>query len=190
MSVLLLAVLLATIGTLIAVVTFSLRREFRRAGKIAARWGICAAAYTTILVLTAMAPRDSALKTGTPYCDDDMCMSVESITRTPEQAGTSYRFAIQLFTHANYGPRSAKGASVYMIDERGRHFLPLPDDSAIPFDIDVEPGESVNTSLAFRVPSDARTLAFAAAMDHLQYASFIIGNGDLLHKPRLELRLE
>ena len=190
MSILLLAGLLASVVTLITVVVLCLRGEFRRARQTAGRWAICAAAYATILVLTAMAPHDSTLKTGEPYCDDDMCMSVESVIRMPEQTGSSYRFAIQLFTHANYGPRSAKGASVYMIDERGRHFLPLPDDSATPFDIDVEPGQSVNTSLTFHIPSDARTLAFAAAMDHLQYASFIIGNGDLLHNPRLKLRLQ
>ena len=147
------------------------------------------AAYATILILAAMTPHNSTLKTGAPYCDDDMCMSVESVSRTPEQTGTSYRFEIRLFTKANHGPRSAKGASVYLVDDHGRRFLPAPDHSATPFDVDVEPGQSLNTSLTFHVPSDAHALAFAAGMDHLQYASFIIGNGDLLHNPRLKLRL-
>ena len=137
-----------------------------------------------------MPSRTSTLQTGEPYCDDDMCMSVESVTTTPEQAGTSYRFDIRLFTKANHGPRSTKGASLYLIDEHNRRFFPIPDNSATPFDTDIEPGQSVNTSLTFHVPSDARTLAFAAAMDHLQYASFIIGSGDLLHNPRLKLRLQ
>ena len=190
MSILLLAGLLASAVTLITVAVFCLRGEFRRASQTACRWGIGAAAYATILILTAMTSHDSTLKTGAPYCDDDMCMSVESVSRAPEQTGTSYRFGIRLFTKANHGPRSAKGASVYLVDERGRRFLPAPDDSATPFDVDVESGQSVNTSLTFHVPPDARTLAFAAAKDHLQYASFMIGNGDLLHNPRLKLRLQ
>jgi hypothetical protein len=190
MSVLLLAGLLASVVTLMTVVVFCLRGEFRRASQAASRWGMCAAAYTAILVVTAMTQHESALKTGVPYCDDDMCMSVESVSRMPEQAGSSYRFGIRLFTRANHGPRSAKGASVYLTDERNRRFLPVYDPSAAPFDVDVEPGKSVNTSLTFHVPSDAHTLALAAGMDRIQYASFIIGNGDLLHNPRLKLRLQ
>jgi hypothetical protein len=187
---LLLAGLLASGVTLTGLVVFCLRGEFRRARQAAFRWGACAAAYAAILVLTAMAPHESALKTGTPYCDDDLCMNVVSITRTPEQAGSSYRFTIRLFSRATQGPRSAKGASVYLTDERNRRFLPVHDNSATPFDVDVEPGKSVNTSLTFHVPSDAKGLAFAAGMDHLSYASFIIGNGDLLRNPRLKLRIQ
>ena len=81
MSVVLLAGLLASVVTVITVVVFCLRREFRRASKVAFRWGICAATYAAILVATAMIPHESALKTGAPYCDDDMCMSVESVSR-------------------------------------------------------------------------------------------------------------
>ncbi len=190
MSVLLLAAILASIATLITVAVSCFRGEFRRARQTAARWAICASAYATILILTAMTPHASPLKTGAPYCDDDMCMSVENVNRTPDQAGDTYRFAIRLFTRANHGPRSAKGASVYLVDERNRRFLPIPDRFAIPLDIAVQPGQSVNTSLTFHVPSDAHTLAFAAGMDHLQYASFIIGNGDLFHNPRLKLRIQ
>jgi hypothetical protein len=137
-----------------------------------------------------MTPRESALKIGAPYCDDDMCMSVESISRMPEQAGTSYSFGIRLFSRANHGPRSAKGSSVYLTDDRNRRFPPVYDSAATPFDVDVQPGKFVSTSLTFHIPSDAHTLAFAAGMDHIQYASFIIGNGDLLHHPRLKLRLQ
>ena len=194
MSILLLAGLLASVVTLITAVDFCLRGEFRRAGQTALRWGICATAYAAILVGTSfvgteMTPHDSVLKTGAPYCDDDMCMSVESVGRTSDQAGSSYRFEIRLFSRANHGLRSAKGVSVYLTDERDRRFFPVHDPAATPFDVDVEPGKSVNTSLTFHVPSDAGTLAFAVGVERLQYASFIIGNGDLLHHPRLKLRL-
>ncbi len=190
MSVLLLAGLFASFLTLMTVTVFCLRGELRRASHAALRWGICAAAYAAILVVTAMTPHESALKTGVPYCDDDMCMSVESVRRMPEKAGSSYRFEIRLLTRANHGPRSAKGTSVYVTDERSRRFRPVYDPSAIPFDVDVEPGKSVRTSLTFHVPSDAHTLAFAAGIDRIQYASFIIGNGDLLGNPRLKLSLQ
>ncbi|HEY1947382.1 MAG TPA: hypothetical protein VGG97_10275 [Bryobacteraceae bacterium] len=47
-----------------------------------------------------------------------------------------------------------------------------------------------SVTLTFHVPADARTLFFAGGLDGICYASFIIGNGDLLHKPRLKLRIQ
>lgn len=190
MSILLLAGLLASLVTLVTVTVLCLRAEFRRAGRIVLRWAACTAAYVAILLLTAMLPNASDLKTGVPYCDDDMCMSIQSVSATPIPAAVTYRFAIRLFTRANRGTRSAKGASVYLTDQRNRRFLPVYDPSAIPFDVAIAPGESVNTSLTFHVPADAHALVFAASVDRIHYASFIIGIGDLLRKPRLKLRMQ
>ncbi|HXE64507.1 MAG TPA: hypothetical protein VN519_13270 [Bryobacteraceae bacterium] len=191
MSILLLAGLLASTVTAIRVVFFSLRGEFRGARRTGLRWMACAAAYAVILGITAKAARhESVIQTETPYCDDDLCMTIESYTRSSEQAGSLYRFQVRLSSLANRGVRSTKGFSVYMTDERDRRFPMVPDHSTTPFDADIEPGKTAATSLTFRVPSDARNLAIAAAADHLQYASFVIGNGDLLHHPRLKLRLE
>jgi hypothetical protein len=167
------------------------RAEFRHAGRIIFQWVICAAAYAAVLLVTAaLPPASAALKIGAPYCDDDLCMSVESVSRIPEASAIAYHFAIRLFSRANTGPRSAKGASAYLTDQRNRRYLPVYDPSATPFDTAVRPGESVRTSLTFKAPADARALAIAVGMDHIQYASFIIGIGDLLRKPRLKLRIE
>jgi hypothetical protein len=190
MSILLLVGLLASAVTLVTVVALCLRAQFRRAGRIVFRWAACAAAYAAILLLTAMLPNASALKTGVPYCDDDLCMIVRSVSATPGPAGVTYRFAIRLFTRANQGTRSAKGATAYLTDQRNRRFPPVYDPSAIPFDVAIEPGQSVSTSLTFTVPADAHALVFGVGVDRIQYASFIIGNGDLLHHPRLKLRIQ
>jgi hypothetical protein len=190
MSILLLVGLLASVVTLVTVVVLCFRAQFRRAARVVFRWAACAAAYAATLLLTAMLPNTSALKTGVPYCDDDLCMTVQSVSGTPEPAGVVYRFAIRLFSRAYQRTRSAKGATAYLVDQRNRHFLPLYDPSAIPFDMAIEPGQSISTSLTFNVPADARALVFAVGMDRIQYASFIIGNGDLLRHPRLKLRIQ
>ena len=106
MSVLLLAGLLASVVTLTTVSVFCLRGEFRRAGQAIFRWGIGLAVYTAIIMVTALNPREAPLKIGAPYCDDDMCVSVESVTRMPQQDASSYRLGIRLFTRANHRPRS------------------------------------------------------------------------------------
>jgi hypothetical protein len=83
MSILLLAGLLASVITLVTVFVLCLRRQFRLAGRIVFRWVAGAVAYAAISLLTAMLPNASALKTGVPYCDDDMCMSVQSSAPHP-----------------------------------------------------------------------------------------------------------
>ena len=79
---------------------------------------------------------------------------------------------------------------MYLTVQNNRRFLPVHDPTAIPFDVDLEPGKPVSTSLTFHVPEDAGALYFAAGTDGIQYASFIIGNGDLLHNPRVRFRIQ
>ena len=187
----LLLLVLTSMVSLVAMAIFFMLGQHRRAGRIFIGWGIGVAAYAGILVAIAMRPNDLAFQTGVPFCDDDVCGSIESITRTPAASGdVSYRLGFRLFSKANLGLQSTKGAAIYLADEHNRRFLPIPDPSAIPFDVAIQPVQSVNSSLTFNVPSDARPLFFNVGVNSIQYASFVIGNGDLLHKPRIRFRLE
>ena len=189
MSTLLLIGLAASAMAWITVAGWCFVKEFRRAGRILLCWTVCATVYLVILVSVALLPGKS-LSLGDTYCDDDFCINIQSVSKTPASAGMSYKLAIRIFSRALTTPQSAKGASVYLRDERGRRFAPVQDPSAIPFDVMLQPGESVNTSLVFIVPADAQNLTFAGGFDGIHYASFIIGNGDLLRKPRVEFRVQ
>lgn len=187
----LLLLVLASIVTWIASAILAAIGQRRRARRVLLRWGIGVAAYAGILVVLALRPHDREFKTGVPFCDDDVCGSIESIAKTPAPSGeVAYRLDFQLFSTANRGPRSAKGAALYLSDRHNRRYFPVEDPSAIPFDVSIQPGQPVNTSLTFHVPSDARPVFFNVGVNHLQYASFVIGNGDLLHNPRIRLRIE
>jgi len=186
----LLLLVIASIFALVMTAILVVMGQRRRTGRVLVRWGIGAAAYAGILVVVPIRPHDAAFKTGAPFYDDDMCGSIESITKTPASSGkVTYRLRFRLFSEANRGPRSTKGAAIYLSDERNRRFFPLQDTSAIPFDVSIQPGRSAKTSLTFNVPSDTRSVFFNAGVNRLQYASFVIGNGDLLHKPRIRLRM-
>ena len=187
-----LLLVLASIVSLVMAAAFFVIGQHGRSGRILIRWVVGLAAYATILVTVAVAMRPSNLsfKIGVPFCDDDMCGSIENVDKTTSTSGeVVYRLGFRLFSKANHGPRSAKGATVYLTDEHNRRFLPVHDPSAIPFDVAIPPGHSVNTSLIFNVPSDAQTLYFAARMDRVSPASFMIGSGDLLRKPRISFRI-
>jgi hypothetical protein len=187
---LLLVLLLASVVTLVRVAALFSSGESVRATRIFRRWGIAVAAYVAIVIAAAALPSSSEVQATGPHCDDDWCMSVDNITRTPGASGeVAYRLGVRVFSLAHRGPRSAKGAWLYLSDERGRHFALVPDPSAIPFDMVLHPGESVATALTFNVPVDARQLYFTGGVEGISYASFIIGNGDLLHKPRIKFRI-
>jgi hypothetical protein len=189
-SLLLLFAWLGSLMVFMAAVCLFNDGKSRIARRILFGWGIGAAGYAAILFAVAALPHNSNFRMGVPYCDDDWCMSIEAITKTPMPAGSSYKLALKLSSLANRGPRSATDAWIYLTDERGRRFLPLRDPSAIPIDVAIAPHGSVNTWLTFNLPSDAHTLFFAGGVNGFRYASLIIGIGDVLHKPRLKLQIQ
>jgi hypothetical protein len=189
MGVLWLAVVVASAASfMIALALFS-DGDRRAAWRIVKAWGIGAGIYGIVLLIAALQPRTSMMKTGTQYCDDDLCMSVLGVKKDQGQGMTAYSMNVRLSSRANRGARSAKGALVYLTDERRREYFPvsaLP----VPFDTAVDPGQSKDTWLTFEVPSDAGKPNFEVRMDRMGYTSFIIGSRELLRKPMLTLALE
>jgi hypothetical protein len=186
LGILLLAVLLASAVILMLAFVLSFNGNERLAWRIVKAWGVGAAVYGAVLLVTAMQPRTSAMKTALPYCDDDLCMTVVNVSQTPVRDGIRERFNVRLSSRANHGTRSAKGAEVYLADDRNRKFR-LLDTSPVPFDVDVDPGQSVDTALTFDVPSAARKLYFEVRMERITYASFIVGNSHAPWQPLLKL---
>jgi hypothetical protein len=190
MGILLLLGLIALACTLVRIVIYFNDKQFSRARGIALHAALSVAAYVAIVIVAALPSPRSAPAIGT-HCDDDWCMSVDSISKTPTAPGRlNYRLAVHIFSRANHGPRSAKGAWLYLADERGRRFELAPDASAVPIDVVLEPHRSVATSLNFTVPADARGLRLIGGLGSISMASFIIGSGDLLRRPRMQLRID
>jgi hypothetical protein len=52
---------------------------------------------------------------------------------------------VRIFGGANRAKTGAKGASVYLLDERGRRFPLAKDASVIPFDATLDSGQSIKT---------------------------------------------
>jgi hypothetical protein len=47
------------------------------------------------------------------------------------------------------------------IDDRNRRFSPVSHSSLPPFEVELNPSQSVNTALIFNVPADAKNLVLA-----------------------------
>jgi hypothetical protein len=191
MSIVLFAATLLSIMALMATAGLYLNKQAPLATGIFRGWAIGVAVYITVLGFVAMVPKKtSALTRRTSYCEDDWCMSIDGISREPVSNGFVYRVAIRISSYANKGTRSAESAWIELVDESNRHFSPVNDPSLPGLDTEVDPGQSVNTALTFDVPSGAKKLALWGGLNGVHYSSFVIGNGDLLGKPRLKFAIQ
>jgi hypothetical protein len=149
------AVFFASLATLITAAIAALRGRRAQALMTLRKLGICAIAYLAIVVVVALFSPQRVLNVGDRWCFDDWCLSVENVTRTPAPPLVSYNVSLRIFSQARRVSQRAKGAWIYVIDQRGNRYAPQPDPSAAPLDVLLQPGESIATSRLFKLPADA-----------------------------------
>ena len=160
-------------------------REFRFAGKIVGWWSAGFPAYTALTIVVSLLLPQKVVNPGQSYCVDSWCIGIQSVTKTTVGQSVAYQTDVRIFSDAGRGNISAKGASLYLVDERGRRFPLIPDPSVTPFDVELNPGQSVNTSLTFLAATDAQHL-FLRGDGDLWITKFFIGDDSaLLHRPTL-----
>ena len=180
--------LLMVISALTLVVTLMALAggEFRLAGKILRVWGICALGYTALTILVSLLLPQKTVNPGQSYCVDSWCIGVQNVTRTAQGQNAVYKAGVRIFSDLNRGTTSARGASLYLVDERGRRFPLVADPSVTPFDVELNPHQSVDTSLTFVVAADAQHLFLQGDGPDLWIAKFFIGDDSaMLHRRTL-----
>jgi hypothetical protein len=130
----------------------------------------------------AVAPQ-RVLHVGDPWCFDDLCLSVEHVSRTAAPAQVAYDVSLLIFSRARRVSQRANGAWVYAIDGRGNRYAPEPDTSSVSLDVLLQPGESIRTSRVFKVPAGAGELGLVTGHGPSWISNFIIGDeASLFHK--------
>lgn len=172
--------------TLVVVLMCLPGREFRLAGKILGWWSACFAAYTALTIAVSLLLPQKIVNPGEAYCVDIWCIGVQGVTKIPLGQDVVYKTNVRIFSDADNVKISAKGASLYLVDERGRRFPMIPDPAVTPFDTELSPKQSVDTTLTFRVAADAQHLALRGEGPSLWITKFFIGDDSaLLHRPTL-----
>jgi hypothetical protein len=169
---------LASAGCLLTAVVLALRGRGTRALGILRIWAIGAAIYMTALVSVSFAQPRRVLHLGDLRCFDDWCITVENVLRS----GARYDVALRVSSRALRVSQRAPDAAVYLTDDRGRRYDPLPDASAVPLSVLLQPGESIPASRSFTVPEDARQVGLI--VNHgTGPGSLVIGDeASLFHK--------
>lgn len=161
-------------------------REFRFAAKILGWWIVSFAGYTVLTIVVSLLLPQKVVNPGQSYCVDSWCIGIQNVARTSLGQNVAYKVDVRIFSDLNRGTTSAKGASLYLVDEHGRRFPLIPDPSVPPFEVELNPHEAVNTSLAFLVPADAQRLFLKGDGPSLWIAKFFIGDDSAwLHRPTL-----
>jgi hypothetical protein len=130
----------------------------RRAVKTLLACAALVATYTLAVIAVSLWTPQKIVRVGDSYCVDVWCIGIDAVTPKPFGQETVYKVYVRIFSDANRVRTSAKGASLYLVDERRRRFPLVKDPSVIPFDVTLEPGQSVTTSLTFVAAADARQL--------------------------------
>ena len=182
--------LLGSGATLLAGLVLFAFRRFRQAMNVFRWWSACAVGYLVLTIAVSILTPRAIVNPGQSYCVDIWCISIQSVTKTQLAHDIAYKADVRIFSDANTVKTSAKGDSIYLLDEHNGRFPVIADPAATPFDVELNPGQSVNTSLTFLAPADARRL-FLKVDWHANrlvkfLVKFVIGNdSSLLHRPTL-----
>ncbi len=162
--------------------------QSRRAVKTLLASAALVATYTLAVIAVSLGTPQKIINAGDSYCVDIWCIGIDGVSPKPFGHEIVYKVDVRIFSDANRVKTGAKGASLYLMDERGRRFPLVQDLSAIPFDVALDPGQSVKTSLTFVAAADARQLFLtgnALGEPPFWVRLYFGGDDSLLHKRTL-----
>src|SRR5438128_2239491 len=160
-----------------------LERNFRSGAKTLAAVAGLIGVYLLVVMTTSLLSSQKIVAIGDTFCEDIWCIGVERVDVVSRGESVEYNVAVKIFSDTGTAVISAKGASLYLLDERGRRFPLVPNPAAVPFDTTLNPGQSIQTTLTFLAPRDVRQLLLGGVHGGS------LGGGELPLIPRLLVRL-
>ena len=196
--------LLFILSSLIVVVAFVracylvLRKQVSAAKHTVARLAIFIAIYTVTLVAVSLVTPQKKLRLGDVRCFDDWCISVVSASRQPSIGNVSangifYIVTVRVSSRSRGRRQREVDVLTYLTDRRGRRFevSPVGQDalqraglaspSVTSF---VDPGESIESRLAYDVPNGTTDLGFIKTSYGWFPVRLVIGDSSsFFHRP-------
>ena len=173
------------VGVLAVLSLWATRRRLA-AVRVARLIGIGVVVYGVALVIVSEISAPRQLRLGQDRCYDDWCMAV--VEAGPRSGEGDYAVTFRLSNRALRVAQREQGVVVYLLDQAGRRIDARAIDSEPPFDVLLQPNESLRTTRWFDVLDDAGPLGLAIA--HAGWAAgpglFIIGDdSSWLHQPTI-----
>ena len=143
------------------------------------------AGYMIVVLLVGLVTPRREVPLGRPQCSDDWCIAVEGVLRTPVSDGVLYQVNFRLSSRARRVAQRERYVVAYLRDARGRRFDSDPAAAAVPFDVELQPQESVTATRLFTVPADAADVGLVVAREGgvpIPGCCIIADEGSLFHK--------
>ncbi len=184
-------VVLASVATLAAIVASALRGRLRQAVKLLAVYGVCLALYLSVVVVVSLVSPQRVLALGENRCFDDWCIAADDIARSGSPTRVEYTVTLRVSNQAQRVPQRENGVAVYMMDEKGRRFESAAGPSAAPFNVLLQPGQSVTTTRTFKVSGASGQLVLVVEHEGPSRfpGMFIIGDDSSLFHKSMIVRL-
>lgn len=181
----------ASIGMLLAAGFSLVHGRFRRALSLLGGLALGLTLYLGLIVAVSLlsAPRELAF--GENRCFDDWCIAVEDVSRTSSVMGATYTATLRLSNRARRVSQRENGIVVFLQDASGRRFSAAADPAAAPFNVLLEPDQSLTTQRVFQVPNASKLLVLAIAHEGNARLPgiFIIGDDSSIAHPPTIVRL-
>ena len=145
--------------------------------------GICWGAYIGIVAITSLFLPRQMLHVGATNCFDDWCIAVDNVHRAAANGNISYTVGLRVSSRARRVSQRERNVVVYLTDDRGRRYDPIPQEADIPLSVMLRPQESVETKRVFEVPADAHVGLVIAHEGGFPIGWFIIGYETWFRKP-------
>jgi len=143
----------------------------------------CAAGYIGIVYAATAFSKQVVHEVGDPQCNDDWCIAVEGVERTPKDDNAIYLVTLRIFSRARRrAQRENIATDVYLVDSYGERYDPILDGSEIPLNTLLQPGESVTTRRRFELPKAAREIGLKVGHHMGLPVCLIIGECEAFHK--------
>jgi hypothetical protein len=170
--------------TLIVAARFVLRREFERAGGTLRNLAVSVGAYFAVVIIVSLISPRRVFKPGASQCFDDWCIGVDGFRRAPGARGVAYSVDLRLSSRARRVAQREKNVSVYLTDDHRSRYDSIATSSGSPFDVLLQPEESVIVNRSFLVPAQAKSVGLVIAHEGgFPIGWFIIGYDTWFRQP-------
>jgi hypothetical protein len=162
----------------------AIRGHRRKSLRVLSVSAVSLVVYFAICCLSTLFIPRRVLNIHEPQCFDDWCVELDAINKTASNSAITYQTTIRIFSQAKRISQRENGIAFYLEDDLGHRYSALPDPSATPCNVLLQPNESVTLTRNFQVSSTPHAEGFVATHEGgfpIQW--FIIGEGQsLFHK--------
>ncbi len=185
---LLVAVLMGTVGSLALALSFFSDGQRTQAWRVLKVWGVCASVYVGFTLTVAVRTRPPLMKLGTPYCDDDLCLTILGVKKDLVSHWIPrYSLDVRLTSRANHELHGLNEVQVDLDD--GHYGAHSTSDRPLAFKTPLQPGQSMETWLNFLLSPESGKYV-DMRLERISYNSSPPGSRVLYGKPIMKLAME